>query len=182
MNEKGFTLVEVLVSLVAGGLLLGSLSWVISGLSDDLRQTELSRADIELSRTSTLLTDALTSARFMDSKALSLPRSPQKLSFKMHSPAALGSGYIDAQLSVAKSVTGQSLTLEWPNQDLPEVLLLSEMENIELQYVAEEDNRFLQSITIAWNTASNAQEITMHPKINAVGACIFDPISQRCRT
>ncbi len=189
MNEKGFTLIEILVALVAGGLLLGSISWVIAGLSDDLKATEQWDQDLQISITANLLDDILKDARFSDASSRPLSRSRRTLEFLMQAPLSLGKqGYLEAQLIVERDAKGENLKLLLPGQELPEAILLSDMKDIELRYEvnANEDGSpaFLKKIEIAISdqSGSEPQTIVVRPRVNAVGACIFDLISQRCRT
>lgn len=184
MSEKGFTLVEVLVALVVGSLLLGSISWVLGGLSDDLRGTESQSNVLQNVQTSQLLENILSDARFSSADGESMQRSATNLAFRMTAPMALERrGYIDAELSVHAGQDGKSLALHWPDQDLEEISLLSGMDDIELQYDAK-NAAFLNKITIIYleQGADENRQLILRPKINAKGACIFDPISQRCRT
>lgn len=189
MNEKGFTLVEILVALVAGGLLLGSISWVIAGLSDDLKATEKWDQDLQISTTASLLDDILTDARFSDASSRPLSRSRRKLAFQMQAPLSIGrQGYVEAQLVVEHDAKGENLKLLLPGQELPEAILLSDMKDIKLHYEvnANDDGSpaFLKKIEIAISdqSGSEPQTLSIRPRVNAVGACIFDLISQRCRT
>lgn len=189
MNEKGFTLVETLVALISGGLLLGSISWVISGLSDDLKATEQLDQGFQLSSAANLLDDVLADGRFLDSSSRPLSRSPQALEFQMLAPLSIGQrGYVDARLVVERSTNGENLKLQWPEQELPETILLSDMKDIELSYEVDTNDdgapAFLKKIEIAITdqAGSEMQTVSVRPRINAVGACVFDLISQRCRT
>lgn len=190
MNEKGFTLVETLVALIAGGLLLGSISWVIAGLSDDLKATEQLDKGAQLSTTAMLLENVLADGRFLDSSSRPLSRSSRGLEFQMLAPLSTGKrGYVDARLAVERSANGEDLALEWPGSDLPRNILLSNMRDIELRYEVNTNSdagtpAFLSKIEIAITDqiGSEAQILSVRPRINAVGACVFDLISQRCRT
>ncbi len=190
MNERGFTLVETLVALIAGGLLLGSISWVIAGLSDDLKATEQLDKEFQLSSAVIVLDDVLADGRFLDASSRALSRSSQALEFQMLAPLSIGKrGYVNARLVVERSRNGENLTLQWPGQGLPETILLSGMKDIELRYEVDTNDNdgapaFLKKIefAVADHTGSEMQILSVRPRINAVGACIFDLISQRCRT
>lgn len=188
MNEKGFTLVETLVSLVAGSFLLGSISWVIAGVGDDLRSMEQSQDGLKASQAADLLNDILSDARFLDVNSAALPRSSSELKFRTPAPLALGrSGYLGAQLIVVGNRDDRTLVLQWPEGNLPETILLSAKQDIELRYTATSDSngpQFLKKIEISIEDREerDPQIISVRPRINAVGACIFDPISQQCRT
>lgn len=190
MNERGFTLVETLVSLIAGGLLLGSISWIIAGLSDDLKTTEELDQELQISDAADLLEDILADGRFLNASSEPLSRSSQVLQFQMLAPLSIGKrGYVDARLMVERSSSGESLKLHWPGQELPQTILLSGMQDIELRYEVDTSENggaptFLKKVEIAVTDqiGSEMQTLTVRPRINAVGACVFDLISQRCRT
>lgn len=182
MNEKGFTLVEVLVALVAGGLLLASISWVIAGLGDDLKEAENSGASAEILSLSGSLDDLLGGARFSDEAGNILPRSDQSLSFRTRMPMAMGGAMARASLIVQRGQDGQALVLDWPGQNVAATELISKTKGITLGYQLKEDPRFLNKITISIEGNEGSENLTIVPHIDTHGACIFDPISQRCRT
>ncbi len=137
-----------------------------------------------------LLDDVIASGRFLDSSSRPLSRSSRTLEFQMLAPLSIGKrGYVDARLVVERSSNGENLTLQWPGQDLPESILLSGKKDIELRYDVDTNDdgntpTFLKKIEIAITDqiGSEIQTLSVRPRINAVGACIFDLIAQRCRT
>jgi len=189
MNEKGFTLVETLAALVVGAMLLGSISWVISGLTRDLTVAEVSDQTREISQASVILNRILSSARFTDQDGNNLARSNNFLTFEMPAPDALRqSGYVRAALSSEQSAGGRALFVEFPDTNFPKSRILDGVKSVSLEFVEKDDQSkpgsFLRKIkvSILVEAGNEPHLINIHPKIDSVGACIFDVISQRCRS
>lgn len=189
MNEEGFTLVETLAALVVGAMLLGSISWVVSGLTGDLKAAERADSDREIVKAATLLDRVLSEARFVDQDGTVLARSIEALIFEMPAPKSLQrSGLIQAKISARPDSEGQSLVFEIIDTDIPATQLIGGQRLIEFEYAENNDQtypgRFVDEIKLSIRSSDkpNPTILKFHPKINATGACIFDPISQRCRT
>jgi len=189
MNEKGFTLVETLVSLVVGAMLLGSISWVISGLGKDFKTSQQSNIPRQQMQSAKLLSRILSDARFVDAAGNPLPRSDDRLDFMMRAPEALGmKGFVPARLQAAGMGGAKALTLEIAGADYPKVELLGDLEKLDFDYSVnigpQGEIPFVRQIAINFQrkAETKAQRINIRPHINAVGACIFDPISQQCRS
>ncbi|MEP3226280.1 MAG: prepilin-type N-terminal cleavage/methylation domain-containing protein [Parasphingorhabdus sp.] len=189
MNDKGFTLVEILVSLVVGAMLLGSMSWIISGLAKDLKGSEDIEMPKALLQSSALLEDILNDGRFVDQSGTAMARSAKSLDFEMRAPATLGrSDFINAKLTTVRNGSGESLVLQLPGSDGLETTLFNNMEKISLSYETAIDEQgsvpLVQRITITVKAKHRAQEqaINIRPRVDAVGGCIFDPVSQQCRS
>jgi len=189
MKQNGFTLIETLVALVIGAMLLGSISWVISGLVKDLKAAEQSQEPRAMLDAAKLLENILGSARFADGDGKTLPRDAEKLAFEMQAPAVLGRrGYISANLAAVQALNGKSLVLSLPGSDLPDTIVLDSAEDIELAY--ETDSNQISSdpyirqidISVQWNAEKEAKVLSFRPRINSDGACVFDPVSQQCRS
>ncbi|MEP2990036.1 MAG: prepilin-type N-terminal cleavage/methylation domain-containing protein [Parasphingorhabdus sp.] len=189
MNEDGFTLVETLVALVVGAMLLGSISWVVSGFTRDLKAVETADQTREIARASTFLNRILSSARFSDQDGQPFPRSDTSLTFKTPTPLALGgTGYAEAKLDVVSDKNGQSLTFTVLDADVPTTRIVDGAKSISFD-ISESENptysgRFLSEVKIVVSTEDQIDPkiIKVGPKIDGVGACIFDVISQKCRT
>ncbi len=189
LSEQGFTLVEVLVSLIVGALLLSSLGWVIGALTKDLKSAETQQHSKEILHISKFLERVFVDARFADDKNNPLPRSQGVLNFQMRAPEASGKdGYVTAKLSVSNGSGGKALKIAFPGTELPEAGLISGAKDIAFSYDQNEDrqnpNVFLEriAITVQKKDVSAPDIINLRPRINAVGTCVFDPISQQCRS
>lgn len=186
MTRNGFTLVETLVSIVAGGLLLGAISFVIAGLGDDLRESE-SLNENQSHGARSILENALHGARFADQKFEPLPRSEDSLRFRMAAPAALQQqGYVNAVLQISGKGTTKTLVLQSETNIFPPVEILAGQQdiNLEIEEAPEAQGEFVRAIAISYRGRgdADARQIKIHPKINGRGACVFDVISQRCRS
>lgn len=189
MNERGFTLIETLVALVVGGMLLGSISWVISGLVNDLKAAEQTQDPRAMLDAANLLENILSTARFENDGGQVLPRNAEKLAFEMRAPAALGRrGYIPANLAAVPTRSGKSLVLSLPGTDIPDTTLLDGAEDVDLSYQTDSDqlssDPYIQQINVLvqWSADEDRQSLSFRPRINADGTCVFDPISQQCRS
>lgn len=186
MTRNGFTLVETLVSIVAGGLLLGAISFVIAGLGDDLRKSE-SLNENRSHAARSILENALHGARFADQNFEPLPHSEDSLWFRMAAPAALQQqGYVNAVLQISVKDAAKTLVLQSETNAFPPIEILAGQQDIslEIKEVPEAQGEFVRAIAISYRGQGNADasEIIIHPKINGRGACVFDVISQRCRS
>lgn len=189
MNERGFTLIETLVALVLGAMLLGSISGVISGLVNDLKAAEQTQGPRAMLDASNLLENILGGARFVDSGGKALPRNSEQLAFELRAPAVLGRrGYISANLAAVSTGSGKSLVLSLPGTNLPETILLDGCDDIDFAYQTDSDQQFADpnirqiSVSVQWNAEKEGKTLSYHPHINSGGACVFDPISQQCRS
>ncbi len=187
MSENGFTLVETLVALVIGAVLLGSISWVISGLVKDLKAAEQIRDPRAMLDAAILLENILGGARFENDEGQTLPRNAEQLTFEMRAPAALGTpGYIPASLAAVPATSGKSLVLSLPGSDLPDTILLDGPEDIDFTYETDSNQTspYIRQINVfvQWIAAKDKKSLSFRPRINADGTCVFDPISQQCRS
>ena len=189
MSERGFTLIETLVALAIGAMLLGSISWVISGLVKDLKAAEQSQNPRAMLDAASLLDNILGSARFTDGDGKSLKRDSANLAFEMLAPTVLGKpGYVSANLAAVQALNGNSLVLFLPGSDLPDTIVLDGADDIDFAY--ETDSAQIYSdpyirqinISVRWNAEKDAKILSVRPRIDSDGACVFDPVSQQCRS
>lgn len=189
MNEKGFTLIEVLVALVVGAMLLGSVSWIIASLAKDLKAAERIERPEALLQSTALLEKILSEGRFIDQSGGAMQRSATNLDFAMRAPEALGqTGFVTAKLIARENASSASLVLQLPGTDFPETTVLQNMESINLSYDVESGSQgpspFIKKIAIIVKPTYQTEGLTINirPHVDAIGACIFDPISQQCRS
>lgn len=189
MSKNGFTLIETLVALTIGAMLLGSISWVISGLVKDLKAVEQRQNPRAMLDAASLLDNILGSARFADGGGQVLPRDAEKMAFEMLAPAVLGRpGYISANLAAVQALNGNSLVLSLPGSDLPDTIVLDGADDIDFAY--ETDSAQIYSdpyirqinISVQWNGRKDVKVLSVRPRIDSDGACVFDPVSQQCRS
>lgn len=192
MREDGFTLVEMLAALVAGSLLLISLGWAISTLG---RQFEASRDDTavqNLQRLTPVLTAWIQGA-LPPAKEGDFIAQPRSLSFVTAPPDAfLSTGPVRLKLVAAQYEGSEALFAEFTPAEpgatgsLPEKrkLLVKGYRNIRFQYepsVIDPDKLPALIRARFTDSAGRTLSITALPRINADGACRFDPISMECR-
>ncbi|WP_143182903.1 hypothetical protein [Parasphingorhabdus marina] len=166
--------------------MLGAITMVIAGLGDDLRESEAFGGN-QTQQARPILESALAGARFADENFTPLPRSENSLSFRMIAPAALQSqGYVQASLQISNRAGAKALLLQSISNTFPAVEILSGQKDIGIEYVEvpENDGEFIGTVVISYHgqAGGSANQIKIHPKINGRGACVFDVISQRCRS
>lgn len=192
-QANGFTLVELLAAMVAGSLLLATLSWTASSLARALPVASETLHDRQLERLGPVLTHMLEQvspaagpgAFKGDAKSLSAIVPP---------PLAAGPvGPLRFTLVVRPAPRGQALfaalepvepTAAFPADARRERLLLGGFAAIGFEYVAEngEKNSIPRLITLQFSDGiGNSRRISAAPRITSDGRCRFDPISMTCR-
>lgn len=187
MRNAGFTLVEVLVALVAGGLLLAALTSVVAGLAKDLKKTEVTNGLAQLKAVAPTLRELIESAAPTDEASAI---EPDELSLTVPPPQALGPvGPLKMDLVVRRSGKGKGLFVAFDSTDLPAVvrqrqLLVDGFNRIEIdaEPAAGGASRLPRLIRITFaNRGEDPIMLTFRPRISATGTCRFDPISMTCR-
>jgi len=188
VKENGFTLIEMLVSLVVGAFIIGSISWVTSNLAKGLEAEATSDFSQELLDAHNVLDKIISNARFKEPGGAHLKRTKKFLEFDIRGPDSLGkSGYERARLLLNNNPTPQ-LVLEFDNPLLPETIIVHAANELEISYKETGDqngtDRHLVQIQLSFysNDEENRHILSLYPRINGQGTCIFDPISQRCRS
>jgi prepilin-type N-terminal cleavage/methylation domain-containing protein len=192
MKNAGFTLVEVLVALVVGGLLLAALTSVVGGLAQDLKKTEAVNGLAELQAVTPTLRKLIENAIPTDE-----PNSiePDELELTVPPPQALGPiGPLKMELMVRRSGKGEGLFAAFDSAashaDLPAAvrqrqLLVDGFSSISIDAqnaASTPANRLPRLIRITFaNRGEDPVILTFQPRISATGACRFDTISMNCR-
>jgi len=192
MKNAGFTLVEVLVALVAGGLLLAALTSVVSGLSNDLTKTQAENGMTQIEAAAPILHRLIENA--VPAEEASIIQ-PDKLELTVPPPQSLGPiGPLKMDLMVRRSGRGQGLFLAFnatsPSAEVPSAvrqwqLLVDGFDSIEItsEPAAGGSGQRLPSL-IHISFIDGHQEpvaLTFRPRISSTGACRFDAISMTCR-
>lgn len=196
MKSNGFTLVELLVAMVAGSFLLISLSWAVASLGRELRQSRTIETRDRVAAIAPALTALVEQA---------LPTSPgtepivvevDKLAITTAPPDALGSvGPVRLSFLVRKASNLAGLYARFDPADkeapLPkgagvEITLIRDQRDIRFEYVraAGRDARLPpQLVTITFTGQDGrSTRLSMTPRLNSSGDCRFDPISMTCRS
>lgn len=186
-QEAGFTLVEVLVVLVAGSLLLVSLSWVLQGAARDFRgavaEDVLAGSEEQILALSSLVEQALPVSEGADSAATAEP------TYLVPAPEALGVvGPVRMALVVRPTKDGQALiarfspTRETSAQFVPlEAPLIDGVSKLSLHLDEVPNPRLPAPLRIRFARDGEEQNLVFRPRVTADRACQFDPISLACR-
>ena len=192
-DQRGFTLVEMLVALVVGGLLLAALSSVVAGLSRDLHRSDGKQAASQVETIAPALKSLLenTVVPDGDSKPVFADDHAQ---LTVTPPQALASaGPLHLELNVEKRGQGEALVATFqPREGQPLAHFISAprvlaqgFKHIEISASSSPvgDARPLPAlITISFGPLSGPPvEIVAEPRLSSDGACHFDPISMSCR-
>ncbi len=81
MDSRGFTLIEMLVALLAASLLLVPLGWMVGQLGQRLKVVDDDSAIYQLTTDKAVLANLLSRARFVDDQSRLLPQSSTRLEF-----------------------------------------------------------------------------------------------------
>lgn len=188
-SEAGFTLVEVLVVLVAGSLLMVSLSWVLQGAARDFRQAV--SADAQSPRTDGLET----LARLIEGAQPGATQgadsfNSNEVGYIVETPTALQTpGSARLTLSVRGNSGDRQLVAELqplsgdgPSGMPVESILLSGVSGLELDVGTASRAGLPGPLTLEFEQGGKQHKLIFRPRITADGICRFDPISLACRT
>jgi prepilin-type N-terminal cleavage/methylation domain-containing protein len=192
---NGFTLVELLVAMVAGTMLLGSLSWTLATLGRELRASTRAGAGHHLDAAAPMLAGLIEQIVPAPSGRKAVLAGPGSLAMITVPPAALGAiGPVRATLSVRPYQGGAALYVGFAPVDasapLPaaaraERRLVDGYRRIDFRYAlpaAREAHLPPKLVTIGF-TDPQGRTVTLAaaPRLNSGGSCRFDPVSMTCR-
>ncbi len=193
--QQGFTLVELLVALVAGSMLLASLTWTLTSLGRELRASRLAetaaRADAAAPVLAGLIEQMFPAAKD-DPEIVAEPR---RFAFATLPPAALGAvGPVRATLEVRDRPEGQALYARFepadPSASFPATArearpLIEGYRQIRFDYrLADAKDEGMPPHLVTLSLVDRRGRITRiaaAPRITSGGDCRFDPISMTCR-
>jgi prepilin-type N-terminal cleavage/methylation domain-containing protein len=185
-RANGFTLIELLIAMTAGALLLASMSWAVSRLSRDLKQSKLGTSERELLTLSDRLTTLVSTARAGPSDAVEL--SDRGLSFLAAPPMSLGTiGLVRTELRVTGHAGSEQLELivrDGQGRPLPQEqssILLRDQKRVRFDWAGEgrAERRLVALRTI--DAQGKAHDLMLPLRIDGDAECQFDVISMGCR-
>lgn len=193
-QDAGFTLVELLVALVASSMLLASLSWAIATLGHDLRGRHDTGPLAQIISATPMLTQMLEGAMLPGAEGQGFEGTADQLTAIVPPPLAAGPvGPVALTLRTERDGRYQNLvaTLRpvdaaapWPESQARAHMLVKGTDDIAFDYVARADTGHPQLpalITIEFKLKGETKRIAIAPKRTSDGSCRFDPISQACR-
>lgn len=187
-GEEGFTLVEMLVALVAGGLLLASLGWLTGMFGHEVRSAARNDGFGQLAEIAPSLTSLLETIRPADGTG-KLDADEAHLTGQVDPPLSrAGSGPMRLDLAVVRDRDGEALDLKLSGSDTQadaetERRLVHGFKAITIDVQqAEPAGGASRLITVGFTTPTGESwDLVVEPRLNAVGGCRFDPISMACR-
>jgi prepilin-type N-terminal cleavage/methylation domain-containing protein len=193
--EQGFTLIELLAAMVAGSLILATLSWTLASLGRELTVSRRAEPRQQLSAASPVLANLIAQAHPAAKGQPKIVALPQRLEFVTTPPASLGAvGAIRTILSVRRQQSGEALYARFtpadPSAPFPEAArserpLVEGYRSIRFDYVmpAERDVGLPpRLVTISLTDAEGrTSRLAAAPRLTAGGDCRFDPVSMACR-
>lgn len=191
-SEEGFTLVELLVALAAGGFLLALLGWLVGTLSHELHPSARSSDFDQLEAAAPVLTAFLQTIRPADGSN-TIQYDGDHLAGMVDPPLARRSGGpLKLDLTVARAADGEALTLELneagdaggdPVAPLEHRQLVHGYKAIDIDVApgerAGDPPRLISLHFVRQN--GEQWDLAVEPRLNAIGGCRFDPISMTCR-
>ena len=194
MNRaNGFTLVELLVAMVAGSMLLASLGWIVATLGAQLK-SDGSAAIARDMGAARILTSLIERADVSPASVAAFRGTANRLALIVPAPQALGDvGLVRLDLAVEHQSMGDAVVASFTAPDggpLPraaaaQTTIIARLQKASLEYgpYADPDHPSLpRLITLhLWQASGDETRISASPMINTDGSCHFDPISQACR-
>ena len=194
-TEQGFTLVELLVALVAGSMLLASLSWTLTSLGRELRVSRLAETAARADAAAPVVA-GLIEQMFPDAKdETAILAEPTRLAFATMPPAALGAvGPVRATFDIRGQADGQALYASFepvdPAAPFPAAArearpLVEGYKQIRFDYrLADPPDQGMPPRLVTLSLVDRNGRLTRvaaTPRMNSSGDCRFDPISMTCR-
>ena len=193
--QQGFTLVELLAAMIAGSLILATLSWTLASLGRELRASTLAEPRQRLSDVAPALIRLIEQAQPTAKDEAKIAAGPKRLAFTTSPPAALGaSGAVRAELIVRGGQEGEGLYARFapadPRTALPagaaeELALAEGYRAISFDYRMPKDaDAGLPPRLVTISLTDDKGRITRlaaAPRLTAAGDCRFDPVSMACR-
>jgi prepilin-type N-terminal cleavage/methylation domain-containing protein len=195
MNRtEGFTLIETLLALVAGGILLVGLGWAIRGLTRQF-QRSARLTDVERIEAATPFLEREIGWALPPATGSPFVGAARHLSLTAPAPQALGSvGSVRLDLDISAIASGVGLTARFnptrPDQILPpqarqSVRLVEGFKDIRFRYLrrASDPARSPPRLVTVEFTGKDGTifPLGIEPRLTMAADCVFDPDSQTCR-
>lgn len=195
-REAGFTLVELLAAMVAGAMLLVSLSWTVSSLGRELGRSRAADSEGDAAATAALVVAMLEQAYPVGGDGSGFEGRPDGLTALVPPPMAAGeAGPMRLTLRTRSVADGAALFARiepvQPGPAFPAALsgerrLLGGYRSIAFDYSAQPAGappRLPRLIALTLTAADGTvRRISAVPRIDSDGRCRFDPVSMACRS
>jgi prepilin-type N-terminal cleavage/methylation domain-containing protein len=193
--EHGFTLIELLAAMVAGSLILATLSWTLATLGRELGAAKSAEPRNLVNAAAPILVGLIEQAYPTQKDEPTFVAGTREMEFMTTPPASLGAvGPVRATLSVRPANGGDALYASFAPADAgayfpaaarQERLLAEGYRSIRFDYLLQDDKHKelpprLVTIILA-DAKGRATRIAAAPRLTAGGDCRFDPVSMTCR-
>jgi prepilin-type N-terminal cleavage/methylation domain-containing protein len=187
-RQSGFTLIELLVAMVAGSLLLATLSWSVATLGRELKASQHVGSGRTLARVAPPLSGLVEQMLPAYAGGEEIVAGPKRLAFTTAPPAALGaSGPVRAILSVRSYRGGEALFAAFELSDgmlVPEQRLTDPYGEIGFAYARADgaiEGLPPKLVTISFaDRDGRIARLAAAPRFNRAADCRFDPESMTC--
>ena len=188
-QEAGFTLVELLMAMVAAALLLVALGSVTGGLSNAIERQQATAAQAH-NRPAMLMTQMVQNAQPIRGSVV--VTTPDQLRFPiLPLNAAHGAAQLEAALTITPLTRGSMLTVQLYDAATTLPIPGSRVESrygagrmrfdAETLSDANSEMRLVSATLHSPTRDGRTISITATPRITAAAGCVFDPISLSCR-
>jgi prepilin-type N-terminal cleavage/methylation domain-containing protein len=195
MRQAGFTLVELLFALVAGGLLLITLGWAIRSLEDQYRR-HAGHTSVETVEAIAPFLDREIGRALPPAAGATFDGTDTSLALTVPPPKALGPvGPLRLRLSVVDGQSGKALVAQFapatvgqqlPTSALAPVTLADGFRDIRFSYLRRSNDAATtlpRLVTLQFiNQAGTLLPLGIEPRITMGADCVFDTIAQACRS
>jgi prepilin-type N-terminal cleavage/methylation domain-containing protein len=176
MDSRGFTLVEMMVALLAASLLLIPLGWMVGQLGNRLDTAEetdkISFLDDKL-----LLQNLIWRARFTTEQNVHITQNPMSLKFLGPLPQSAETSGL-ALWTLQNSENG--LVLQNEQNQLPAIKVFPEMQITSVTFLG--DKTYPKAIALMLLSAKGrTRELIFKPRITGDALCDYDLVTQSCR-
>lgn len=177
MSERGFTLIEMLVALVAASLLLVPLGWLVGQLGTRLQDARAGQISNVLTEDRPVLDSLLRKARFVDNQSRTLDQSDTALKFIAPLPQAAGS----RELTIwSLENISDAIILRSDKTSLPTVRLFEGYQIMEVNFTGRADYPDMVGLKLRDDNGQD-YKINFRPLISDNPQCDFDLVTRKCR-
>jgi prepilin-type N-terminal cleavage/methylation domain-containing protein len=132
--RNGFTLLEMLVSLAIGAVLLAIISNMVSGFSQNMRQSQIRNSNASTQQQFLYLRSLLRDARFVDDKGILLPHADNSVQFVRRKLGGSGREFWQmSRLVITSNKNGRAISL-WDNGAASGDVILQDLRFAQLRF------------------------------------------------
>jgi prepilin-type N-terminal cleavage/methylation domain-containing protein len=176
MSSRGFTLVEMMVALLAASLLLIPLGWMVGQLGNRLDTIE-DKDNIYFLNNKLLLQNLISQARFTNDRNIIIDQEPTSLKFLAPLPQSAEIAGL-ALWTLKNSENG--LVLLNKQDQLPALNVFPEMQITSVTFLG--NKTYPESISLMLlSDKGRTHQLILKPRITSDALCDYDLVTQSCR-